>query len=131
MSSNKLGKLGEKVAIKYLKNRGYKILDRNYVNKFLTGPQRGEIDIITKKDNIINFVEVKTLKTSKDNHLVLENFLPEDRVNFLKQKKIMKTAESWLIEKKIPLDNKWQIDVISIMVDPEIKTAKIKYFQNV
>ena len=55
---------------------------------------------------------------------------PEEKVDYLKQKKIIKTAESWLTKKKIPLDKKWQIDIVSIKINPEIKKAKIQHFQN-
>jgi len=131
MNSRSLGNIGEKIAIKYLRKKGYKILDKNYVSKFTTGPQRGEIDIITRKDNVISFIEVKASRVVRNNPAVLENFLPEDRVDFSKQKKIIRAAESWLIEKKIPLNSKWQIDVISMIVDTKTKKARIKYFQNV
>jgi hypothetical protein len=40
-------------------------------------------------------------------------------------------AENWLMEKKIPLDCKWQIDVISVRINLENKKARISHFQNV
>jgi len=63
--------------------------------------------------------------------LTAGDFLPEDKVDFLKRKKIIKTAESWLMEKRTPLDSKWQIDVISIKVDPQYKKAQIRHLKNV
>ncbi len=123
MNSKQLGDLGEKIALNYLQSKGYQILDRNYLNKFIPGPQKGEIDIITKKDDVISFVEVKTLTSDKI-------ILPEEKVDYLKQKKIIKTANQWLMEKKIPLDKKWQIDVIALKIDLINKKAKIRHFQN-
>lgn len=120
-----MGVLGEKIAEKYLIKKGYKILARNYVPKFVSGPLRGEIDIIAKKKDVISFVEVKALQNGGG-----EIFLPEDKVDFSKQRKIMKMAESWLMENKISLDNKWQIDVISAIIDFENKKAKLRHFQN-
>jgi len=120
--SKKVGKIGEEIAAEFLREKGYKILDRNYKFQIPGDLQRGEIDIVAKKGDTICFVEVKTLKNSK-----IEVF-PEDKINFSKKKKLIATAESWLIKNKIPLDSKWQIDVISV----EIKNGKIKisHFEN-
>jgi putative endonuclease len=117
-----VGKIGEEIAAEFLRKKGYKILDRNYKFQIPGDLQRGEIDIIAKKRDTICFVEVKTLKDSK-----IEIF-PEDKINFSKKRKLIATAESWLIKNKIPLDSKWQIDVISV----EIKNGKTKisHFEN-
>ena len=128
MDSKKLGILGEKIAEKYLKKKGYRILDKNYSSKFVSGPQRGEIDIVAKKSDIISFVEVKALEESGE---PFSDISPEEKFNLAKKRKIIKMAENWLIENKIPLDSKWQIDVISIKIDLENKKAKILYFSNV
>jgi putative endonuclease len=122
-TSKEIGLLGEKIAEKFLKKKGYQILDKNYSSKFVSGPLQGEIDIISKKEDIISFIEVKTLIDS-------QGFLPEDKVNLPKQKKILKTAENWLMGKKIPLDSKWQIDVVSIEIKSDSKKATVRHFQN-
>ena len=127
MDSKKLGILGEKIARKYLEKKGYQILDRNYSSKFVSGPLRGEIDIIAKKGETISFVEVKALEDSGEPSAIS----PEEKFNLAKKRKIIKMAESWLTEKKIPFDSKWQIDVISIKINLENKKAKILYFPNV
>ena len=124
MNSKQLGVFGEKIAENYLKKRKYKILDKNYIFRIPGGPQKAEIDIIARKENVISFAEVKTLFYSND-------FLPEQKVDYSKQKKIIMAAESWLLKKKISLDNKWQIDVISVQIDSNRNKAKIRHFQNV
>ena len=95
MNSKQLGILGEKIAEKYLKNKGYEILDKNYSFRISGNPQKGEIDIVAKKSDIISFVEVKLLR----NPAMLIS--PEEKVDFWKQRKLVKTAESWLMKKKI------------------------------
>ena len=127
MDPKQLGYFGEKIACYYLKNKGYKILDRNYSRKWLSGPQKGEIDIVAQKDNTISFIEVKTIAPAPG----AEAILPEDKVNFQKQNQIKKIAQDWLVEKKIPLESKWQIDVISIKVYLDEKIAKIRHLKNV
>ncbi len=125
MNSKQLGDFGERIACYYLEDKGYKVLDRNYSRKWTGGPQKGEIDIVVKKDKIISFIEVKT-QTSIRN----KGFSPEDKVNFQKQRQIIKMAQDWLLEKKIALESKWQIDVVSIRVDLNSKKAKIKHLKN-
>lgn len=124
VDSKQLGGFGEKIAINYLKNKGYQILDKNF--SITTGIIKGEIDIVAKKDDIINFIEVKTL-----NLLQNQSFQPEEKVDFRKQEKIMKLAQIWLTRRQIPLGVKWQIDVIGIKLDLNIKKAKISHFKNI
>jgi len=128
MNPKELGTLGEKIAIKYLQKRGYKILDQNYSSKFVSGPQRGEIDIVAKKKDIISFIEVKTLTQNCGGPT--SAISPEEKVDYLKQKKLIKMAENWLMENKIPLNSKWQIDVLAIKIDLNNRKAKIRHFKN-
>ncbi|MBX4181397.1 YraN family protein, partial [Candidatus Parcubacteria bacterium] len=51
----KLGDIGENIACDFLKNRGYTIVERNYLRKW------GEIDIVARKGEVIHFVEVKSV----------------------------------------------------------------------
>ncbi len=118
----KVGKTGEESAVKFLREKGYEILDRNYRFQIPGDLQRGEIDIVAKKGDTICFVEVKTLKDPKI------EILPEEKVNFSKKKKLILTAESWLIKNKIPLNSKWQIDIISVLIKG--KEKKILHFEN-
>jgi putative endonuclease len=128
MGSRETGVIGEKIAEKYLRKKGYQILDRNYTFKIPGSPQKGEIDIIARKNNIINFVEVKTLKTEEGQSSLIS---PEEKVNFRKQRKIIKTAESWLMKRKIPLNSKWRIDIISIEIKAFDKKVKIRHLKNI
>ena len=124
MDTKKVGNFGEGVAENYLKNKGYQILDKNYSSRISTGPKIGELDIVVKKNDIISFIEVKTLRQVQGG-----SFSPEEKVDFGKQRKLVKTAESWLMKKKIPLNSKWQIDVIAIELNSNQK-AKINHFEN-
>lgn len=120
MNTNSLGEEGERIAENFLKKKGYRILERNYIPKNLW-PQRGEIDIIAENKGRIIFVEVKSSFRGK--------FIsPEMRVNFSKAKKIKKVAETYLMEKGINSQN-WQMDVIS--VTKEDKKISVKHFENV
>jgi len=122
MYTKRIGNFGERVAENYLKNKGYQILGRNFVFRIPGNPQKGEIDIVAKTGDTISFVEVKTLRDAL-------GFSPEEKVNFSKSRKLVKTAESWLMKNKIPLNSKWQIDVISIKIEQN-KKVKIDHFEN-
>ena len=77
------GNQGEKRAVLFLKNAGYEIIECNFRTR------QGEIDIIEKKNEILVFVEVKTLPNG--NSELLSNV-----VNVRKQKRIIKTAKCFL-----------------------------------
>jgi putative endonuclease len=136
-NSKKIGDYGEKIACYYLEKKGYKILAKNYSRKWKNGPQKGEIDIIAKsrrnifgilsnkKEDTVHFIEVKTLSS------INNNFLPEDKVDSRKQKQILRIAQDWLTEKKIPLESKWQIDVVSIKINLNRQKAKIHFLENI
>lgn len=53
MKTTQQGRLAEEKAAEYLKDLGFKIVDRNWRNRFC------EIDIIATKSHIVYFVEVK------------------------------------------------------------------------
>lgn len=100
-----LGDLGEKIARKYLEEKGYKILDKNFRYSKL-----GELDIIVEKNNNIFFVEVKArMKTG------LTDYFPEDNITFTKQKKLVKLAQIWLSKHKL-FNSSWQIDILAIEI---------------
>jgi putative endonuclease len=125
MATKETGKLGEDIAAKFLEQNGYKILDRNY--KFAVfGPQKGEVDIVAKKGNLICFVEVKTLRDAGFGELAN----PEIKVDFIKMRKIGKTAQSWLMRNKIPFDSPWQIDVVAVIIDSKTQKALVRYLPN-
>jgi len=126
MNSRGVGIFGEEAAVNFLCDNGYKILARNYFQKFSGSLGKGEIDIIAKKGDTISFIEVKTIQGFP------ENFFPaEDKVNFSKRNKIKRLAEIWLDEHKISFNSKWQIDVISVLMDRGGGRASIRHFQNV
>ena len=121
MNNQAIGKLGEDIAVKYLKKKGYRVLDRNFEFR-VSGKKKGELDIIVRKHKIISFVEVKTLDNKE------QTFAPEHRVDFKKKNNIVKTAEFWLLKNKIPLESKYQIDIIAIRLDFQTKKAKVSHF---
>lgn len=98
-----LGNAGENFAAKYLEQRGYKILAKNF------RVRSAEIDIVAEFDGVIVFVEVKT--RSAVNH-----GLPIEAVNFRKQKKIIEAASVFLQDENY-FEKPCRFDVIEIYSD--------------
>lgn len=114
----KVGNLGEEIGCRFLMKRGFSIKDRNYRKKW------GEIDIITEKDNLLHFIEVKSVSHETENN-------PEDNVHLWKQKRLARAIQTYLLEKKIPEETEWQIDIMAIFLDFKIRKAKIRMTENV
>ena len=112
-----LGDTGEKTAKNYLREKGYKILDKNFRYSKL-----GELDIIAKQGDNIIFFEVKARMRKG-----LSEFKPEDNITQIKQKKLVKLAQIWLAKRK--LDTGWQIDVLAIEIYRN-KSFDIRHLEN-
>lgn len=83
-SRPELGRLGEDLAAKWLRQRGRNILYRNY-----RGPHRGEVDIVCRHGEVLAFAEVKTRTSNAFNR-------PADAVNPEKQHLIQRGAQEWM-----------------------------------
>ena len=104
MNTKLLGNKGEQIATDYLFGKGYKILHRNFV------AFGAAIDIVAMDESTdsIVFVEVKTLSNSYFEQ-------PYEKVNFKKQKQIIKAANSYLVRHNI--DKEARFDVVSIVAN--------------
>ena len=111
MNNKEFGSMGEDIAVKYLIQNGFDIIDRNFYSRF------GEIDIIATKNTDIIFIEVKTRK----------NILygrGSEAVNYKKQSKIKNTALDFISQKNIVNVN-FRFDVIEIILQPKLKVNHI------
>lgn len=102
---HEVGKTGENIAIKYLKNIGYVIIERNFF------AIQGEIDIIAKDGKELVFIEVKTRTNKKFG-------MPVDAVNEIKQKHFIRTVKYYLYLKKLE-NNFVRLDVIEVYINKE------------
>jgi putative endonuclease len=99
-----LGKKGEEVALRFLKKKGYRIIEKNYVCKM------GEMDIIAREKDILAFIEVKTRTSMRFGP-------PQLAVNPSKQRQLSKVALNYLNEKRLD-DVKARFDVVAILLGP-------------
>jgi putative endonuclease len=95
-----LGKEGEQLAERFLKTKGYKLVERNY------RCAAGEIDLIVLDRRVIVFVEVKT----RTGH----GFgTPLEAVEFRKQRKMIQAAQYFLSAKGLH-QREARFDVVGI-----------------
>jgi len=113
-ATKKLGIEGELFVIEYLKKLGFQISTTNF-RKFF-----GEIDIIACKKNMYIFVEVKTRKSAT---MPMGNLISLD-----KQKKIIKTAQAFIVEHKIDSNTTYRFDVALVL--KENSSFYLEYIEN-
>ena len=95
------GMRGQAEAEAHLVNKGYEILKKNYRLR------SGEVDIIAGTGNYIVFVEVKYRKG-------LSLGYPGESVNAFKQRKIIKTAQHYIMANNLT-DRDFRFDVIEVL----------------
>lgn len=111
-----IGFYGEEIAENYLREMGYTILERNFKCKI------GEIDIIAKDSNHICFIEVKTRYGTLYG-------TPGESVTNSKQYKIQRTAQSYILKKKLHKFN-FRFDVIEIVLNQKDDSYCIKLIKD-
>ena len=113
----KLGDIGENIACDFLKNRGFEIVERNYLRKW------GEIDIVARKEGIVRFVEVKSISH------VTSGYRPEDNMHPWKLKRLSRAIQTYLLDRKLDCD--WQLDLITVKMDTKIRKARVELVENI
>lgn len=132
-----LGKLGEDLACQYLIKKNYKIIERNFRQKW------GELDIIAKApDKILVFIEVKTMQKSGE-----QGLKPEDQMTVAKIKKFKKTACFYAGSRPELINEKkgWRLDLLTLTLRQDSgsrlsssnaltindKNCDIRHFENI
>lgn len=111
-----VGETGEKAAVKFLRKKGYKIIETNFRTIF------GELDVIARCGQVLVFAEVKTRTTDSLGP-------PYIAVTRLKQRHIVKNAIFYLKMRRM-LDSNWRIDVVSVKLDLNLKVENIELIEN-
>jgi putative endonuclease len=117
MNKQETGKIGEKLAVGFLKKRKFRVVATNYRCR------TGEIDIIAENKKSLIFIEVRT-KTSS------EYGSPEESITAYKKNKLITTALTYLDEQQ-QTDVFWRIDFIAVDLDENGKLKRIEHIENV
>lgn len=123
-----LGKLGEDIAVNFIAEKGFSVVDRNYRRPW------GEIDIIAKDNKgTLVFFEVKTMVLSLKSSL-----RPEDNLTRSKIERIKKTAKLYSGHNQHLIDDElgWRIDAITVAIEKDSLTKseisfKVNYFEGI
>ena len=114
------GKLGETIALNFLKKKAYQLIKSNFQTRF------GEIDLICAKDKRLIFVEVKL-------RIGDELGIPEEMINPAKVFQIQKTAQHFLQNNPQLASqySSYQIDAVCIVLNQDKSIARINHYQNI
>jgi len=114
-AKKRLGKMGEELAARYLRERGYTIRERNWICP------EGEMDIIAEEGNELVFVEVRTRRGR-------DFGTPEESITRRKRAKLIKVAEVYLQEHEWHGD--WRIDFVAVEFTRSGKLLRVELIEN-
>jgi len=124
----KIGEIGETVAVKFLMKHHFSVIDRNYTKKW------GELDIVAKKDKKLYFIEVKSVSREtlpSVTHGTGDGYRPEENMHPWKMKRMARTIQTYLSSKKPLEDLEWQVDLLIVFLDLKNKKARIKVVSDI
>lgn len=126
----KIGRLGEDIATKYLENKGFSIIERNYLRKY------GEIDIVAQKDEVVHFIEVKSVSCENSRDFVqnisakTSQYRPEDNLHPKKLKRLANVIQAYLFAKYQKGEPEWLFDAIIVRLDMKARKAHVAFLEN-
>jgi len=112
--NKQIGRLGEQLAVEYLTDKGYVVLERNWGNKW------GEIDLICRDGVTLVFVEVKTKRG-------LAFGRPEEMVDSRKLQQIKRISSLY----SAGINSPKRIDVVTIVLSHHLKPQEVKHYLGV
>ena len=97
------GELGERIAERWLRRRGWRIVQR----RFRSGHR--DIDLVVERDGTVAFVEVKARKGAEFGG-------PVQAVNYQKRKQLERSAMVW-IDRHGQTAESYRFDVVGVLLD--------------
>ncbi|WP_262732346.1 YraN family protein [Gaetbulibacter sp. NE] len=110
---NELGKKGEQLAVDFLLQNHYEIVERNY--RF----DKAEVDIIAQKEDILAIIEVKTRSTTDFGN-------PQDFVKPKQIKNLVKAVDEYVTVNGLEVEVRF--DIIAIVKNE--KDYMIEHLEN-
>ena len=121
------------MAARFLKERGFRVIETNYWQKW------GEIDIVAEKDHILHFVEVKATatvsphfaKASRGKQETNDDYRPEENIRLWKKQRMARAIKTYLMDKNVSDETEFLIDVVALNLDFFSKKAKVRWVKNI
>jgi putative endonuclease len=104
-ASQAFGELGERIAERWLRRQGWRVINRRFRNG------HRDIDLVVERDQTIAFVEVKARRGADFGG-------PVAAVNWRKQRELSKSAQVW-IDRHGQVAETYRFDVVGVLVNGE------------
>ncbi|QCE41457.1 YraN family protein [Psychroserpens sp. NJDZ02] len=112
-SHNELGEKGEQLAVDFLVENNYDIIERNY--RF----DKAEVDIIAQKEDVLAIIEVKTRSTTGFGN-------PQDFVKPKQIQRLVKAVDKYVTSNELEVEVRF--DIIAIV--KQNNQFKIEHLEN-
>ena len=123
--SQRTGERGERIAVKYLENKGFMILERNYTKKW------GELDIVARKGSMLHFIEVKSKSVLHCNEIPVKGHRPEEGMHGQKVARLKRTIQTYLLERRVPDDCDWRFDLMLVYMSDTERQARVEMLEDI
>jgi len=114
------GRVGEDLACRFLEQKGFTIIERNYTKPY------GEIDVVVIKDKKIHFIEVKTIALEVGRDVWVR---PAENMTSTKLEKCERVALQYVLERGVK--GEWFYDAVFVTLDPLSRKAHVEFLSNV
>ena len=113
-ATQELGELGERVAARWLRRRGWRIV----ASRFRSGHR--DIDLVAEREGTGSFVEVKTRRGERFGG-------PVGAVGWRKQRELTRSAHVWM-DRHGAADRTYRFDVIGVVIRGE--SVRVRHVEN-
>lgn len=110
----RLGELGERIAERWLRRRGWRVVQRRFRNG------HRDIDLVMEREGLVAFVEVKARRGPQFGG-------PVEAVNWAKQRELSRSAQVWVDRHGRPHEA-YRFDVVGVLVQGE--SVKVRHVPN-
>ena len=115
ITQNAFFHIGEDIAAKFLLNKGYELLCKNFRIR------NGEIDIIMRSDTHLIFVEVKTRRFHSIDAAL-------QTVTWTKRRNISRTAQEYINQNPDYAKLQTRFDIVLVFYDEASNSFSVKHF---